>query len=66
MRDTVAPILENFDYVLCAYQRAFGGIANTEYFAALARQLPRMRWVHAECPIFHNNFYLIGARAGAP
>ena len=66
VRDIVAPIIEHFDYVLCAYQRAFGGIDNTEYFAALARQLPRMRWLHAECPIFHNNFYLIGARAGAP
>jgi hypothetical protein len=65
VRDAVAPMLEDFDYVLCAYQRAFGGIDNTEYFTALARRLPRMRWLHAECPIFHNNFYLIGARAGA-
>ncbi len=65
VRATVAPILENFDYVLCTYQRTFAGIDNAEYFAALARQLPQLRWWHAECPIFRNNFYLIGARAAA-
>ena len=62
VREAITPALEGFSHVLCAYQRTFGGIDNTAYFAELAGRLPQFRWVHAECPVYRNNFYLIGAR----
>ena len=62
VRETITPVFEGFDYVLCVYQRAFGGIDNCAYFRALAERLRQFRWLHAECPVYRNNFYLIGAR----
>ncbi len=62
VREAVTPVLEDFGYVLCVYQRAFGGIDNTAYFAGLAERLTQFRWLHAECPVYPNNFYLIGER----
>jgi len=64
VRAAVAPVLGRFSHVLCAYQRGFAGIDNTTYFEALAGELPQFRWVHAECPVYRNNFYLIGTRQG--
>ena len=64
VRATVVPVLGQFSHVLCAYQRGFAGIDNPAYFEALAGELPQFRWVHAECPVYRNNFYLIGARQG--
>jgi hypothetical protein len=63
IRDEVAPALAGFDYILCAYQRTFGGIDNVGYFSALERSLPQFAWRHAECPAYRNNFYLIGRRS---
>ncbi len=62
VRATITPVLEQFSFVLCAYQRSFAGIDNAAYFAELAARLGQFRWVHAECPVYPNNFYLIGAR----
>ncbi len=54
-----------FDYILCAYQRAFGPHDNVRYFTSLETTLPQFDWRHTECPVYKNNFYLIGQRAGA-
>jgi hypothetical protein len=65
VRDEVAPLLERFDYILCAYQRAFSSYDNRGYFASLEQSLPQFSWHHAECPVYRNNFYLIGRNAAA-
>ncbi|HXS27909.1 MAG TPA: hypothetical protein VN730_09615 [Steroidobacteraceae bacterium] len=62
VRDEVAAVLPSFDYILCAYQRSFGGYDNARYFASLERSLPQFKWKHTECPVYRNNFYLIGRR----
>ena len=62
-RDEIATILPQFDYILCAYQRSFGGYDNARYFSSLERSLPQFTWQHAECPVYRRNFYLIGRRA---
>ena len=64
VREEIEPVLPAFDYVLCAYQRAFAGSDNARYFASLEQSLPQFKWRHAECPVYRNNFYLIGRRAG--
>jgi hypothetical protein len=63
VRAKVAPVLERFDYVLIAYQAAFGTNDNVAYFGKLKDSLPQFSWYHAECPAYRNNFYLIGQRA---
>jgi hypothetical protein len=62
VRDAIAPALAGFNYVLFAYQRAFGVHDNIQYFTALEKTLPQFNWQHAECPVYKNNFYLIGQR----
>jgi len=62
VRNEVAPAMAAFTYVLCAYQRTFGGHDNVQYFQSLERTLPQFNWQHAECPVYKNNFYLIGRR----
>ena len=62
VRAEVAPALAGFDYVLCAYQRAFGSYDNVQYFRSLAQALPQFNWQHSECAAYRNNFYLIGQR----
>jgi hypothetical protein len=64
VRDEIATVLPRFEYILCAYQRFFGGYDNVRYFTSLERSLPQFNWQHAECPVYRNNFYLIGRRAG--
>jgi hypothetical protein len=66
VRETIAPALGGFTYILCAYQRAFGGCDNRRYFSSLERALPGFDWHHAECPVFRNNFYLIGRNRAHP
>jgi hypothetical protein len=63
VRERIAPLLAGFSHVLCAYQRRFGEHDNVQYFQALEKSLPGFAWQHAECPVFHGNFYLIGRRA---
>jgi hypothetical protein len=63
VRERIAPALAGFSHVLCAYQRSFGEHDNVRYFQTLEKSLPGFDWQHAECPIFHGNFYLIGRRA---
>jgi hypothetical protein len=63
VRERIAPALAAFTHVLCAYQRSFGEHDNVQYFQTLEKSLPGFDWQHAECPIFHGNFYLIGRRA---
>jgi len=65
VRSEVAPVLGRFDYILCAYQRAFASYDNISYFASLEQALPQFSWHHAECPVFRNNFYLIGRKSTA-
>ena len=67
VRNEIAPVMAGFNYVLCAYQRAFGDHDNVQYFASLEKTLPHFKWHHAECPVYKNNFYLIGqnTRTGA-
>lgn len=65
VRECVAPVIETFRYVLCAYQPTFSGIDNRSYFEQLAGRLPQFRWLHAQCPVYRNNFYLIGVRDAA-
>ncbi|HYM29252.1 MAG TPA: putative sugar O-methyltransferase [Steroidobacteraceae bacterium] len=65
VRNEVAPALPGYAYVLCAYQRTFGSYDNHAYFTALARSLPQFEWRHAECPVYPNNFYLIGRNGAA-
>lgn len=60
VRARIAPLLSKFDYVLFAYQRAFGTYDNVGYFGQLKDSLPQFRWYTAECQAFRNNFYLIG------
>jgi hypothetical protein len=62
IRDEIATILPQFDYILCAYQASFGGHDNVRHFNSLERSLPQFKWRHAECPVYWNNFYLIGRR----
>lgn len=62
VREAIAPAMAGFTYVLCAYQRAFAGCDNVQYFQALERNLPQFTWRHAECDVYRNNFYLIGRR----
>lgn len=61
-RDLIAAVLPRFDYILCAYQSSFGGYDNVRHFRSLERSLPQFKWLHAECPVYRNNFYLIGRR----
>jgi hypothetical protein len=63
VRERIAPALAGFSHVLCAYQRRFGAHDNVQYFQALEKSLPVFDWQHAECPVFHDNFYLIGRRS---
>ncbi len=63
VREQIAPALEGFGYVLLAYQRYFGGIDNVAWFASLEKRLPQFHWWHFECPVYRNNFYLIGRNA---
>lgn len=65
VRDEVVAVLAGFDYVLFAYQRAFGSCDNVRYFASLEKTLPQFEWRHAECPVYRNNFYLIGQKSAA-
>jgi len=65
VRNEIAPALPGYTYVLCAYQRSFGSHDNQEYFTALLRSLPQFEWLHAECPVYRNNFYLIGRNRSA-
>ena len=60
LRDEIAAALGGFSYILCAYQRAFGGCDNVSYFKALEARMPQFTWHHAECQVYPNNFYLIG------
>jgi hypothetical protein len=60
VRTEVAPVMAGFKYILCAYQRAFGSYDNVQYFESLEKTLPHFNWHHAECPVYRNNFYLIG------
>lgn len=62
VRDPVVPALAGFSYLLCAYQRSFGSHDNVAWFKSLEKSLPGFRWQHAECPVYRNNFYLIGQR----
>ena len=62
IRNQIAPAIAGFSYILCAYQRAFGTCDNVQYFASLEKMLPTFEWHHAECPVYKNNFYLIGKR----
>jgi hypothetical protein len=62
VRAAIAAVLGGFSYILCAYQRAFGAYDNVQYFESLQRRLPQFDWQHDECPVYRNNFYLIGQR----
>lgn len=65
VRERIAPALAGFTHILCAYQRRFGEHDNVQYFQSLEKSLAGFEWLHAECPIYRGNFYLIGRRAGA-
>jgi hypothetical protein len=65
VRNEIAPVLPVYAYVLCAYQRSFGACDNRAYFTSLAQSLPQFEWQHAECPVYRNNFYLIGRNRAA-
>lgn len=60
VRSAVSAVLGGFSYILFAYQRNFGTNDNVEYFTALQKSLPQFKWQHSECPVYGNNFYLIG------
>jgi hypothetical protein len=60
VRSEVARHLGGFSYILIAYQRAFGSNDNVEWFTALEKSMPQFTWKHFECPVYKNNFYLIG------
>jgi hypothetical protein len=62
VRSEVAAVLDRFTYILCAYQRAFGGCDNVQYFGSLEKQLHGHVWRHFECPVYPGNFYLIGQK----
>jgi hypothetical protein len=63
VREQIVPALEGCGYVLLAYQRAFGETDNVAWFGSLEKRLPQFRWQHFECPVYRNNFYLIGRNA---
>ena len=63
VREQIAPALEGFGHVLLAYQRNFGETDNVAWFGGLEKRLPQFHWRHFECPVFRNNFYLIGRNA---
>lgn len=65
VRQAITPIMGGFSYILCAYQRAFGSYDNVEFFTSLEKMLPHFKWHHAECPVYKNNFYLIGQNTAA-
>jgi putative sugar O-methyltransferase len=65
VRSQVASVMGGFSYILCAYQRTFGSYDNVEYFTSLQKTLPQFTWQHAECPVYRNNFYLIGQNTAA-
>jgi hypothetical protein len=65
VRERIAPLLAGFSHVLCAYQRRFGEHDNVQYFRSLENSLTGFDWLHAECPIYRGNFYLIGRRAAS-
>ncbi len=60
VRSGIAAVVGVFSYILCAYQRTFGSYDNVQYFTSLQQTLPHFNWQHAECPVYRNNFYLIG------
>jgi hypothetical protein len=62
VRNEVTPVLNGFTYILCAYQRTFGGYDNVQYFESLEKQLPGFAWRRFECPVYPGNFYLIGQK----
>jgi hypothetical protein len=59
-RSAVESVLGSFSYILFAYQRTFGSHDNVEYFTRLQSSLSQFTWHHAECPVYRNNFYLMG------
>jgi len=62
VRTSIESILDNFGYILIAYQRQFGSHDNVAYFTRLQNTLTNFDWHHAECPVYRNNFYLIGQK----
>lgn len=64
-REQITPAVEGFRYVLLVYQRNFGEIDNVGWFTALEKRLPQFHWHHFECPVYRNNFYLIGSNTVA-
>jgi hypothetical protein len=65
VRNEIAAVMGGFSYILCAYQRTFGSYDNVEFFTSLEKSLPHFKWHHAECPVYKNNFYLIGQNTAA-
>jgi hypothetical protein len=65
VRNRVAAILGGFSFILITYQRTFGSHDNAEYFTGLQKSLPQFKWQHTECPVYGNNFYLIGQNTGS-
>jgi hypothetical protein len=65
VRQEIVPALGGFSYILCAYQRTFGSYDNVEFFTSLEKMFPHFRWHHFECPVYKNNFYLIGQNTAA-
>ena len=63
VREQVVPALQGFTHVLLVYQRAFGETDNVAWFGALEKSLRQFHWRHFECPVYRNNFYLIGTKA---
>jgi len=62
VRNAVTTVLGGFSYILITYQRNFGSNNNVEYFTSLEKSLPQFKWQHSECPVYPNNFYLIGQK----
>jgi hypothetical protein len=60
VRSAIESVVGGFSYILCAYQRTFSNYDNVQYFTSLQKMLPHFNWDHVECPVYKNNFYLIG------
>ena len=64
LRDEIFRLVTDFDSYLLAYQNAFGGIDNIEYFDKAKGFMKDVGWNQWEIEHLPRNYYLVGSKVG--
>jgi len=62
LRESILPIILNFDRFLLAYQYRFGEVNNKDFFNNWMNAWNNIKWYNWEIEHLPNNFYLMGKR----